>query len=337
MADFTREQFADDVRRARLTILLRWTVIGGFIAIFLIVTAGMMSRWDIMPAAFPMVIIMAGTLLARALQPRVTYSAGARLYVLSLLAAVSVAVFAADGDGARIATFFFPLVVFIIGTLFPPSRTLLAALYTVGIVIAASIARPETFPFGWPSIGAMALSLGAAGIAALVTGDLYQIAEWAMFNYSRERRISGELFDSRVELERSLARSQALSDRLQETNVALDVARLSAEEAKHFRGQFLANMSHELRTPLNAIIGFSETMLKYPMMYDGVTLPSAYETDLSQIYTSGQELLKLINDILDLSKVDAGKLEIRVTPTKAASAHRKCHADGDRTGVQEAD
>ncbi|MBK8023012.1 MAG: hypothetical protein IPK19_16710 [Chloroflexi bacterium] len=65
----------------------------------------------------------------------------------------------------------------------------------------------------------------------------------------------------------------------------------------------------------NAIIGFSETMLKYPMMHDGKTLPSAYETDSSQIHTSGQELLKLINDILDPSKVDAGKLEIRVTLT----------------------
>src|SRR5690606_16673300 len=76
--------------------------------------------------------------------------------------------------------------------------------------------------------------------------------------------------------------------------------------------QFLANMSHELRTPLNAIIGFSETMLKFPAMYDGVKLPSAYEADLQQIYGSGRQLLNLINDILDLSKVDAGKLDIQM-------------------------
>ena len=89
-------------------------------------------------------------------------------------------------------------------------------------------------------------------------------------------------------------------------------ARDAAEEAKHFRGQFLANMSHELRTPLNAIIGFSETMLKFPAMYDGVRLPNAYEADLQQIYTSGRQLLTLINDILDLAKVDAGKLDVRM-------------------------
>jgi signal transduction histidine kinase len=71
-------------------------------------------------------------------------------------------------------------------------------------------------------------------------------------------------------------------------------------------------MSHELRTPLNAIIGFSETMLKFPAMYDGVKLPNAYEADLQQIYSSGRQLLTLINDILDLAKVDAGKLDIRM-------------------------
>jgi signal transduction histidine kinase len=71
-------------------------------------------------------------------------------------------------------------------------------------------------------------------------------------------------------------------------------------------------MSHELRTPLNAIIGFSETMLRFPAMYDDVKLPPAYEDDLQQIYTSGRQLLTLINDILDLAKVDAGKLDVRI-------------------------
>jgi signal transduction histidine kinase len=71
-------------------------------------------------------------------------------------------------------------------------------------------------------------------------------------------------------------------------------------------------MSHELRTPLNAIIGFSETMLRFPAMYDDVKLPPAYEDDLQQIYTSGRQLLMLINDILDLAKVDAGKLDVRI-------------------------
>jgi signal transduction histidine kinase len=166
--------------------------------------------------------------------------------------------------------------------------------------------------FSMYQVVAIALTFLSALLAMQVTGDLYQVSEWALENYQRERRVAGELFDSRQELQRTLARSEALGERLQETNEQLEVARMSAEEAKHFRGQFLANMSHELRTPLNAIIGFSETMLKFPAMYDGVKLPNAYETDLQQIYSSGRQLLNLINDILDLSKVDAGKLDIRM-------------------------
>src|SRR5690606_33079846 len=147
-----------------------------------------------------------------------------------------------------------------------------------------------------------------------VTGELYQITEWALSNYQRERRTNDELFEKRQALQKSLKRSEALADRLGEINQALEYASAAAEEAKNFRGQFLANMSHELRTPLNAIIGFSETMLQFPIMYDNESLPSPYERDLGQIYNSGRQLLHVINDILDLARVDAGKLEIHLSP-----------------------
>ena len=83
-------------------------------------------------------------------------------------------------------------------------------------------------------------------------------------------------------------------------------ARLAAEEANRTKSQFLASMSHELRTPLNAIIGYSE-MLKEEaedFEYEDIT------TDLSKIQTAAQHLLSLINDILDISKIEAGKIEI---------------------------
>ena len=67
-------------------------------------------------------------------------------------------------------------------------------------------------------------------------------------------------------------------------------------------------MSHELRTPLNAIIGYSE-MLKEDAEDDGL---DSYSTDLEKIFSSGNHLLTLINDILDLSKIEAGKMELFV-------------------------
>lgn len=77
-------------------------------------------------------------------------------------------------------------------------------------------------------------------------------------------------------------------------------------QADQLKSQFLANMSHELRTPLNSIIGFSRVILK------GIDGPinELQEQDLTAIYNSGQHLLNLINDILDLSKIEAGKMEL---------------------------
>ena len=77
-------------------------------------------------------------------------------------------------------------------------------------------------------------------------------------------------------------------------------------ELDRLKSKFLANMSHELRTPLNSIIGFSRVIIKG---IDG-PITDLQEQDLSAIYNSGQHLLRLINDILDLSKIDAGKMEL---------------------------
>jgi signal transduction histidine kinase/CheY-like chemotaxis protein len=84
-----------------------------------------------------------------------------------------------------------------------------------------------------------------------------------------------------------------------------DTAR-ELREIDRFKTQFLANMSHELRTPLNSIIGFSRVMLKG---IDG-PLTELQEADLNSIYNSGQHLLALINSILDMSKIEAGKMEL---------------------------
>jgi signal transduction histidine kinase len=88
---------------------------------------------------------------------------------------------------------------------------------------------------------------------------------------------------------------------------ALRIAKDEAEAASRAKSGFLATMSHELRTPLNAIIGFSEMMVREVLGALGNEQYRAYVTD---IHDSGTHLLQIINDILDLSKAEAGKLEL---------------------------
>ena len=83
-------------------------------------------------------------------------------------------------------------------------------------------------------------------------------------------------------------------------------ARRSAEEANQAKSQFLANMSHELRTPLNAIIGYSEMLMEEARDLDQAGLVP----DLQKIHSSGRHLMGLISDILDLSKIESGKMDL---------------------------
>jgi len=101
-----------------------------------------------------------------------------------------------------------------------------------------------------------------------------------------------------------------LITQLEQSNTAL-------VEANRHKSVFLANMSHELRTPLNAIIGFSELLTD---AQDGQFDDATRKRFLSQILTSGRHLLGLINDILDLSKVEAGQMELRLQNVSVADS-----------------
>ncbi len=95
--------------------------------------------------------------------------------------------------------------------------------------------------------------------------------------------------------------------RTQQRNRALEIARIEAEQASRSKSQFLANMSHELRTPLNAIIGFAELIDSEIM---GKVEPPQYREYVKDIHSSGTHLLSLINDVLDMAKIEAGRLEL---------------------------
>jgi PAS domain S-box-containing protein len=104
---------------------------------------------------------------------------------------------------------------------------------------------------------------------------------------------------------RDITERTQLEEEWRQKNNALEEQNRRVEEANRLKSEFLANMSHELRTPLNGIIGFAE------IMHDGRVGPVSdqHKEYLSDILTSARHLLQLINDVLDLSKVEAGKME----------------------------
>ena len=308
----TNQDFATEVRSDRLKTLANITITGCVALFWALATFSWLQHTTVTPWLVSLPVLIAACFIARVLVSRNQYATGVWAYALGGIITVSMILIGGDLTIFEVMIFSFPLIVFVVGLLLPPANTLLVAGFSSIIIVSVPVVTGGQFTLTTHQGVAIVLTFLSALLAAQVTGELYQVTEWALMNYQRERKTTEALYENRQLLEKTLVRSQALGEELKETNTELQNARTTAEEAKHFRGQFLANMSHELRTPLNAIIGFSETMLKFPAMYDSVDLPDAYRADLNQIYTSGRQLLSLINDILDLSKVDAGKLDLNI-------------------------
>lgn len=112
--------------------------------------------------------------------------------------------------------------------------------------------------------------------------------------------------EAELQAERTL-----LAQRVEERTAELSQANTALTQAVRAKDEFLATMSHELRTPLNAILGLSESLLE---QIHGPLLNEGQLRSISTIEKSGHHLLALINDILDLSKVEAGKLELQLEP-----------------------
>ena len=134
--------------------------------------------------------------------------------------------------------------------------------------------------------------------------------------YDRDRKLQGVFAAARDVTER-----KRLDQVLQEKNVELESAKSVAEKANLAKSDFLSGMSHELRSPLNAILGFAQLMES-----DSPPPPPSQKENIAQILQAGWHLLKLINEILDLAKIESGKVPMSPEPVSLAEVMRDCQA-----------
>ncbi len=130
--------------------------------------------------------------------------------------------------------------------------------------------------------------LAYAAYALVVLGAVAGFVRWRLHTGARER----------ARLERVVA----------ERTAELRLAKDAADDASRAKSTFLANMSHELRTPLNGVIGFSQVLMKDP------DLTTKNRERLRIVQTSGEHLLRMINEVLDFSKIEAGRMELATAP-----------------------
>jgi len=134
--------------------------------------------------------------------------------------------------------------------------------------------------------------------------------------------LAHRLYSTTLATLQARAEKDALIGELEQAKAISDEARRRAEGANIAKSRFLAQMSHELRTPLNAILGFSEVMKSEVFGPHAVPTYKEYAAD---IHNSGVHLLNLINEILDLSRIEAGRYELNEEPVDLAHVVGDCH------------
>lgn len=186
-----------------------------------------------------------------------------------------------------------------------------AGLLAEGLVIGVAwwLNRSASFAF-LPTGSVLVISAGGwiTGLLGWVgVYHLLTVTGWSLYYSNQANKRLEEARDNQLELKEVQEDLIHANQELARLSDQLKAMYKVAEEARRVKEEFVANVSHELRTPLNMIIGFSEMITQSPQVY-GLELPAALLADIATIKRNSQHLANLVNDVLDLSQVDAGRM-----------------------------
>ena len=229
------------------------------------------------------------------------------LHTLSELAWASMALwFWIPGDVANNA--------FLLATMAAHLSVLVGHAAVFAPMLFASIAIPAAALILRPLFSGEALLTGVAVVCIVYAYFLFLMGQ-------RLNRTAGDMLALRDEKDALIAKLENEKSTAEEERTKAEEERSKAEEASQTKSAFLASISHELRTPLNAIIGFSDVMRCETF---GSVGHENYKQYAEDIHGSGRHLLSLIDDILDLARIEAGRLELDEEPVDLAEMAQEC-------------
>jgi len=294
---------ANDLMQSTLRTLVLTT--GGLALIWYII-ANSTDWWVSVPRLSVVIAIIAipSVLALRLLQRHLLVAQ--LIWLGGVAAAITVAVLLFDRPAIAFLFMLLPLAASI-------TTLWLAGLVMEGMVIGLVWWLSQS----WPTLSllnadGMVIVVGGAVAAALgwgVTHALLTATEWSLFSFEQARREIEEAREQRLELSQIQEDLIHANQELARVSDRLKVMNRVAEQARQAKEEFVANVSHELRTPLNMIIGFSEMIMQLPQVYGG-RISQALLADITAIHRNSQHLSKLVDDVLDLSQIDAGRMAL---------------------------
>ena len=289
------------LRRDTLKILIFFPPVVGWIWFYTAVVRGLPTNIQFAPLLVLLLVYLGASKLIKR-----RYDWACWLFLLGMLAVD----FFLVTQSPSLATMAFGMLIILLACALVPTQG--AVIVTALAMAAAILAKHYHAADGAVAelvAQANVLYLLTLAVSWLVTRPLRTATTIALASWEQTRRALLELRERRGELYGTVRSLEEALRRIEHTNNELLVARREAEAARALKARFASTVSHEMRSPLNLILGFSKLMALSPESY-GEPLPQPYRADAYCVYRNCEHLVSLVDDILDLSQIEAQRLPL---------------------------